>query len=133
METYNSSSDIWYASVGDVEAHVSRGEQLRPSDRSASDFNDERQQRGDEAEGGREAAGRREGGTDIKGDFTVQIKIYHNRKGLRHGGCEGRGGDAARALFTIFNMQSRHPSSPPPPCSASFCRERARVRQRVRV
>lgn len=70
-----------------------------------------RDNKGDEAEGdrGRESA-------NIKGDFTVQIKIYHNRKGP-HGEGEGeRQEEEARrrrsALFTIFNMQSRHPSLP---------------------
>lgn len=72
------------------------------------------------------------GGMDIKGDFTVQIKIYHNRKGGRGVDREEgeSGGEAARsALFTIFNMQSRHPSSPPPPPSAPrLFAERARER-----
>lgn len=71
----------------------------------------------------------------------VQIKIYHNRKGLRgRGGAGGRGAGGERAeatprsaLFTIFNMQSRHPSSPPPPSTSRLFAERARARERVRV
>jgi len=65
------------------------------------------------------AAGEGCAGGDIKGDFTVQIKIYHNRKGLRRarreGGEDEKGEKRRRrrsALFTIFNMQSRpHPSA----------------------
>lgn len=111
-----------------IEAHVSSEEQLRPSDRSSERATlTTRDNKGDETEGGRMGdAGGGKGGTDIKGDFTVQIKIYHNRKGLR--GNERSGGDVAQRYLRFLICKAVLPSPRVRPPPRLFAELRARER-----